>query len=483
MSDNTTSAPRASRYDLFVFGDSLSDIGRFYQATLRLFPPSPPYFNGRFSNGPVAVEYLAPELGLNLSLSTDFAIGGALSGSSNINDRLPLIQFDGLLDQVNRFRNQAGTLGADANDLYFVWAGSNDFLNLPANPTPEIINAAVATAVANITTAVSSLYQAGARNIVVVQTPNLGRVPQSLQAGLLEPLTNISTAFNSALAASLNTLEPTLNSANIVLSDLFSTSESIAQNPSAFGFSIVNPGYLFSVTNPVPVSSSADPNQFFFWDSVHPTTRAHHVFANVLEQSIISGITADLVRSGTAADNTVVGFGGNDSVIGLAGNDLLEGNAGNDILNGGRGNDTLIGGQGNDSLFGLGGRDRLTGIDPNDPQLGRGERDELRGGLDRNLFVLGDERGVFYNDGANNRRGLQDHALITDLNPGDRIQVAGRLNNYVVRQTPDPFTDGVRIFLKTPRQLELIGIVSNTSDAAFVTRALRAVEIAPVAAV
>ena len=59
-----------SKYEAFyVFGDSLSDTGNDLILTQkqRLDPPIPPsvsphrtYYNGRFSNGPVAVEYHGP---------------------------------------------------------------------------------------------------------------------------------------------------------------------------------------------------------------------------------------------------------------------------------------------------------------------------------------------------------------------------------------------------------------------------------------
>jgi Phospholipase/lecithinase/hemolysin len=47
---------------LYVFGDSLSDNGNIPAASG--YRPSAPYADGRFSNGPVAVEYLADNLGL-----------------------------------------------------------------------------------------------------------------------------------------------------------------------------------------------------------------------------------------------------------------------------------------------------------------------------------------------------------------------------------------------------------------------------------
>ena len=39
------------------FGDSLTDTGNIYMYG-HIMPKSPPYYNGRFSNGPVWSEYL-----------------------------------------------------------------------------------------------------------------------------------------------------------------------------------------------------------------------------------------------------------------------------------------------------------------------------------------------------------------------------------------------------------------------------------------
>jgi phospholipase/lecithinase/hemolysin len=355
---------------IFVFGDSLSDTGNLFAATGNLFPPSPPYFNGRFSNGPLAVETLANRLGLTVTPETNFAIGGAKTGRENISDTA-IVRFGGLLDQVDRFARSVGSGGANPNALYFVWIGRNDFPDRPADPI-----AAINQAVENIKTAVTTLANLGAKNIVVVQNPNFGRTPLSLQAGLLDPLTNITFGLNRELRSALTPLERN-SDLNLILADLFPLGETIAQNPSRFGFSNVTEPYLQGL---VPVNPSADPNQFFFWDQVHPSSRGHTLFAGTLRQDIINGITDNINRIGTRLNDTLVGYSGDDLLQGRLGQDVLEGNQGNDSLLGGQGADTLKGQQDDDLLLGGIGDDVLQGGSGHDRLSGQAGQDSLRGG-------------------------------------------------------------------------------------------------------
>src|SRR5512136_343092 len=69
---------------MWIFGDSLSDVGNLYLATGGTQPPASNYWQGRSSNGPVWVEYLAPKLLLPapttaLTGGNDFAFRGAFS--------------------------------------------------------------------------------------------------------------------------------------------------------------------------------------------------------------------------------------------------------------------------------------------------------------------------------------------------------------------------------------------------------------------
>jgi subtilisin family serine protease len=90
---------------------------------------------------------------------------------------------------------------------------------------------------------------------------------------------------------------------------------------------------------------------------------------------------------------------------------------------------TLWGGTGNDQITGGGGPDQLAGVRSTGTKaidLGAGQVDTLTGLADQDRFLLGDSRGVFYDDRVSNNLGSADYALIKDFTPGiDKLQVKG----------------------------------------------------------
>ena len=86
---------------LYVLGDSLSDTGNVYRATDGDSPPSPPYFEGRFSNGPVWADHVADVFRDADRPTANFAFGGAEvdfdSGGRTPDLRLQALVF-GLVD-------------------------------------------------------------------------------------------------------------------------------------------------------------------------------------------------------------------------------------------------------------------------------------------------------------------------------------------------------------------------------------------------
>jgi phospholipase/lecithinase/hemolysin len=182
-SDLVQPSPASNSFSqLYIFGDSLSDVVTVFRATGGLQPSSPPYFQGRYSNGRVWVEYLADRLHLSASQSTNFACGGATSGSER-NSLVP-----GLLTQVQTFTQSRSEVQPDA--LYVLWAGANDYLQGTGSATPPV---------ENVTRAIAALNAIGARQFLVANLPDLGQLPATRTSASADNLSTLAQAHNQGL--------------------------------------------------------------------------------------------------------------------------------------------------------------------------------------------------------------------------------------------------------------------------------------------
>src|SRR6266699_3264736 len=128
---------------IYAFGDSLTDTGN---------NPAPGtiYFQGRYSNGPLWIEYLSTQLGLAYDPANNHAQSGGETSDA--------------LAQVQQFNAPANS----SRSLFMLWAGGNDFIhNFGKGVDDTFWNNLIAQSVANLSNAVSVLYADGARAIVV----------------------------------------------------------------------------------------------------------------------------------------------------------------------------------------------------------------------------------------------------------------------------------------------------------------------------
>ncbi|MBA3921545.1 MAG: SGNH/GDSL hydrolase family protein [Nostocaceae cyanobacterium] len=265
---------------LYVFGDSLSDTGNTYKATQGIIPPSPPYFQGRFSNGPVWVEDLATSLGIK---QTNFAFGGATTGTENVGFFGQFVNvLPGLDQQVKTFTTANPT--ADPNGLYVVWAGANDYLGGGVlNPQQPV---------SNLQKAVTSLASVGAKNFLVANLPDLGELPGTRNNPNAGGLNTLTTFHNSGLSATLSGLSKQTG-LNIIPLDVNSLFGQALATPQKFGFTNVTDPCLNSQTS----ASCAKEDEYLFWDQLHPTKRTHSIiaqaaFAAVPESTSTFGLLA-----------------------------------------------------------------------------------------------------------------------------------------------------------------------------------------------
>jgi outer membrane lipase/esterase len=284
------SAADAQTYNrLVVFGDSLSDNGNLYLVAAT--PTSPPYFAGRFSNGPTWVELLGFSLShFNGSVggNIDLAFGGAETGTAE----LPTPR--GIRRQLTDYQAAGGTFGS--GDLVTVWGGANNIFNnfaaAAVNPNPTgFMGGVTNTAAADLGVVVNTAAAGGAGTILVANLPELANTPQFNTNLPAIPLANFaSTSFNMALKAQMNAAAAAHPNTNIIQMDVYRLSAISKAHPELFGFTNVTARCFNGVT------VCANPDQYQYWDSVHPTAAGHRLLAS---------LAADYLEYGDRAQATV----------------------------------------------------------------------------------------------------------------------------------------------------------------------------------
>ncbi len=303
---------------MYVFGDSLSDSGNAYNIVLNdsgeVYPPPPN--NQRNSNGLVAVEYLAQNLGVPISPSytggSNYAVSGAMTGvrtvgSVTTENYAPVaygnafgttaLQFGtSLLSQVGNFSLDAPNV-EPSSTLFVVWAGANDFFFDPQGAT-------IFSAIENISKAISTLAFAGARTFLLPGLPDLSLTPVIMEldaanpgAGIAAGYHALSLGFNDALENVMTPLlESTIAGLDITYFDVDAALHRILGNTAEYGLTNVNEGcVLFGV------STCANPDEYLFWDQVHPTDKIARVLAEQFAVAVPEPETYTIVALGLIA--------------------------------------------------------------------------------------------------------------------------------------------------------------------------------------
>lgn len=262
---------------IYVFGDSYCDVGNIYAATLGATPLSPPYYQGRFSNGPIWVEHVASSLGLTmrpaLAGGTDYAFGGAWATAPQVTaaGTIPDVP-----QQVALYLSQHGGK-ADPKALYILEGGGNDIVgNLATGISPGQLGFEIATAISE---GELLLRRAGARHFLVPNLLNVGLLP----AAAANPAfaSQASVATNQSLDKLLG-IEGFIEGIRIQRIDVYSLFAAIGTDKNHFGFSNIVTPCLNSTT----LTVCADPDHTLFWDTFHPTEFGQAFLAVLTETAL-----------------------------------------------------------------------------------------------------------------------------------------------------------------------------------------------------
>nr|XP_043606389.1 GDSL esterase/lipase At5g55050 [Erigeron canadensis] len=322
----------ASVPGIYIFGDSLVDVGNNNYLTLSLakadFPHNGVDFptgkaTGRFSNGKNAVDFLADKVGLpspppylslvshakklsstNVTLTgVNFASGGA--GIFNGTDEL-FKQSIPLTKQVSYYSlvhdqlvQDLGSVGAQAHlskSLFTIVIGSNDLFGyfnkdskVSKQYTPQQY---VDLMVSTLKGLMKRMYEMGARKFVISGVGVIGCCPaqrkQNTTSDCKVEANYWSTKYNEGLKALLKELKSESSDIHYSYFDTYDVMNGLIQHPETYGITEIKEaccglGNLKADIPCIPISTyCSNRKNHLFWDLYHPTESTSHIFAGFI---------------------------------------------------------------------------------------------------------------------------------------------------------------------------------------------------------
>ena len=187
----------------------------------------------------------------------------------------------GISRQVDFHLSRSGGV-ADPNALYFFLGGGNDLRAAAriSDPLERMLVAQLAGA--NLAYSVRDLYLAGARQFVLINSPDIGLIPETMGDGFSAQGTDAAVQFNSWLALYGNYLRYVVPEFSLYEYDLFGLHHDLIDQygPESIQPCKSNPGLC---------------SQTLFFDSVHPTAWVHEILGNEIADQIL-GVGASSLR-------------------------------------------------------------------------------------------------------------------------------------------------------------------------------------------
>jgi len=276
-----TETPSFTDSSLYLFGDSLSDVGNANISSAGLVPDKN-YYDGRFSNGEIYPDFLAKAFSTPMKPSQSYGSNYAFALMRSLEIKAQIFNFQ---------ENVENKLDPDA--VYILWAGANDLLQILQSPNSDN---SVDLAVAHIKDAITKLSKLGVNQVFVLNQVNMGKTPRTNELeksfpGMAAVASQLTDQFNSSLSEKLDELDADVDVAiKIIPFDVFNLFEDIVANKN--NYNLDNVSEACYVKDEFNVELTGDeiicdtPNRFLFWDSIHPTTVGHSILAEQLLQTI-----------------------------------------------------------------------------------------------------------------------------------------------------------------------------------------------------
>ena len=263
--------------ELYVFGDSLSDSGNTYSAFGT--PESPPYWQGRYSNGKNWVDFSTEWMGISNLVGRGSANGNNRAfGAASTGNGMQFFVIENIGKQVDDWDQNNNLVPGEA---VAIWGGGNDLLNYGQTNAQQLVD--------DLEEHAEQLIAAGGQEFIFFELPPLEKTPgeRGSSAENKQALGQRVADFNSGLHTMVAGLNATYGVTTYVI-------------PIWIGFEMLYySGQHFGITNVTHSACDHDgatcdsndpiaPNveEYIFFDNTHPTETTYRAISLFVQNAV-----------------------------------------------------------------------------------------------------------------------------------------------------------------------------------------------------
>lgn len=290
---------------LYIFGDSLSDIGRLQTLSFGKAPPKDSYWKGRFSSGPVWNEYTSQLLGYKLE---NRAVGKASSTSDNHSWFTSFMYPPSTQKQIQGLLKKPHT-----DDIAILEVGANDLQAALVDIESKrlSIDEFSEKVAAHVIHQLGMLVDMGFDEILLTNMPAFQNTPLARRLGRRELAAQTVNAYNSLLKEKVNEWQNNNKHHSLKLLDLIdfgafvdtalkpqvtqmleitNTETSCISGNNSWLDMFDDNFHWLSILKLLlgwnNMQACKNPNSLFFFDPIHPSGKVHRLFGYYVYDTI-----------------------------------------------------------------------------------------------------------------------------------------------------------------------------------------------------
>ncbi|GBB83828.1 hypothetical protein RclHR1_01050002 [Rhizophagus clarus] len=261
---------------IVVFGDSTCDDGNGWRLTNYTYPPTEYYYQGRFSNGPVWVEYLSDYC---RAKDDNYAYGGATADNKFVialtgyNYDIPVPGIKQEVENIYLPEVKAKRIDFDKT-LYIVGYQGNDYMNNPTVNPWEIVRI--------LYEQWATLAKSGAKHILINSFFDLIHLPKAVRdSDLVKQLLaeSVSSVHNAAIDFYVKKFKQEYKKVILYILPMNDIWNEIQRANIRKELGLTDFDNACVIRN-TTYTICSNPEQHFFWDNIHPSTKVSRYVAS-----------------------------------------------------------------------------------------------------------------------------------------------------------------------------------------------------------